>query len=64
MTTHPKFELKKSKNNKFYFNLTAKNGQVIATSEMYSTKSAAENGIRSTKENAPLADLEDQTSQS
>lgn len=63
MTTHPKFELKKSKNNKFFFNLTAKNGQVLATSELYSTKSAAENGIRSAKENAPLADLDDQTAQ-
>ncbi|MDA7950922.1 MAG: YegP family protein [Pirellulaceae bacterium] len=61
MASHPKFELKKSKNDQFYFNLTAKNGQVIATSEMYTTKDAAENGIRSVTENAPKAETEDQT---
>ena len=53
MASHPKFELKKSKNGQFFFNLTAVNGQVIATSEMYTTKDAAENGIRTVKENAP-----------
>ena len=61
MAKHPKFELKKSKNDQFYFNLTAKNGQIIASSEMYTTKDAAENGIRSVKENAPEAETEDQT---
>ena len=61
MASHPKFELKKSKNGQFFFNLTAKNGQVIATSEMYTTKDAAENGIASVKENAPKAETEDQT---
>ena len=61
MASHPKFELKKSKNDQFYFNLTATNGQVIATSEMYTSKDAAENGIRSVKENAPKAETEDQT---
>ena len=29
-----KFELKKTKNSKFVFNLLARNGQVILTSEM------------------------------
>lgn len=53
---HPKFLIKQAKNGQFYFNLTAKNGQVIATSEMYTTKSACENGIASVKENAPEAD--------
>ena len=62
MASHPKFELKSSKNGQFYFNLTAKNGQVIATSEMYTTKAAAENGIASVQENAPNAETEDQTS--
>jgi uncharacterized protein len=61
MASHPKFELKKSKNGQFFFNLTAVNGQVIATSEMYTTKDAAENGIRSVKENAPKAEMEDMT---
>lgn len=61
MASHPKFELKKSKNGQFYFNLTASNGQVIATSEMYVSKDAAENGIASVKKNAPVAQTEDQT---
>lgn len=55
MATHPKFELKKSKNDQFFFRLTAKNGQVIARSEMYTTRAAAENGIDSVKTNAPIA---------
>jgi len=58
---HPSFVLKKAKNDQFYFVLTAKNGQVIAQSEMYTTKDAAENGIRSVKENAPEANIDDQS---
>ena len=58
---HPSFILKKAKNDQFYFVLTAKNGQIIAQSEMYTTKDAAENGIRSVKENAPTADTDDQS---
>ena len=48
-----KFELKKSKNDKFYFNLLAGNGQVILQSEMYESKASAQNGIESVKKNAP-----------
>jgi len=58
---HPQFTLKTAKNGQFYFNLTAKNGQVIASSEMYTTRAAAENGIESVKTNAPQAEIEDQT---
>lgn len=47
-----KFELKTAKNGKFFFNLKASNGQIILSSEMYETKSAAENGIESVKKNA------------
>ena len=46
-----KFELKKSKNDKFYFSLHAGNGQVILTSEMYEAKASAVNGIESVKKN-------------
>ncbi len=46
------FELKKTKDNKFAFNLKAGNGEIILTSETYSTKSAAQNGIDSVKANA------------
>ena len=49
-----KYELKKSVNGKFHFNLKAGNGEVILSSEMYEGKPAAENGIQSVKTNAPL----------
>jgi uncharacterized protein YegP (UPF0339 family) len=48
-----KFELKIASNGKFFFNLKASNGQVILSSEMYESKSAAENGIASVKHNSP-----------
>lgn len=47
-----KFELKKSKNDKFYFSLLAGNGQKILGSEMYESKASAVNGIESVKKNA------------
>lgn len=47
-----KFELKTSANGKFHFNLKAGNGQIILSSEMYESRSAAENGIESVKKNA------------
>ncbi|MEZ5607776.1 MAG: YegP family protein [Burkholderiaceae bacterium] len=46
-----KFELRKSKNGKFYFNLLASNGQVILGSEMYESKASAANGIESVRKN-------------
>ena len=39
------------------FNLVAGNGEVIATSEVYSTDKACENGIESVKKNAPEAQV-------
>jgi uncharacterized protein len=47
-----KFEIKKSANGKFHFNLKAGNGQIILSSEMYETRSAAESGIASVQKNA------------
>ena len=43
------------------FDLKAGNGEVIATSEVYNSKSACKNGIESVRRNAPVAALEDQT---
>ncbi len=43
------------------FNLLAGNGQVIGTSQTYSSMDACKNGIESVKENAPIAPIEDQT---
>lgn len=47
-----KFEISKRKNGEFQFNLKASNGQVILTSEGYTTKSACQNGVESVKKNA------------
>ncbi len=47
-----KFEIKKSTNGKFHFNLKAGNGQVILSGEMYETRGACENGIESVRKNA------------
>ena len=46
-----------SKNGSPYFNLKASNGQVIGTSETYSSSGAMETGIASVKANAPLAEV-------
>ena len=46
------FEIKKAKDDQFYFRLKASNGQVILTSEMYQAKASAMNGIESVKKNA------------
>ena len=43
------------------FDLKAGNGEVIATSEVYTTEDACRNGIASVQKNAPVADVEDQT---
>lgn len=47
-----KFEIVKRKNGEFQFNLKAANGQVILTSEGYTTKSNCQNGIDSVMKNA------------
>lgn len=47
-----KFEIKTRKNGEFQFDLKAGNGQVILTSEGYTTKSNCLNGIESVKKNS------------
>lgn len=44
---------------KYYFVLKAKNGETIATSELYATKQACKKGIRAVKMTwfAPIVDL-------
>ena len=51
----------KKVNTGIMFNLKADNGQVIATSEVYTTAASCKNGIASVRKNAPIAALEDQT---
>ena len=43
------------------FDIKAGNGEVIATSEVYTSEAACKNGIESVRKNATLAKLEDQT---
>lgn len=47
-----KFEVKTDNSGEFRFNLKAANGQVILSSEGYTTKAACENGIESVKKNS------------
>lgn len=47
-----KFIIKKRTNGEFQFNLKASNGQIILTSEGYSSKSGCQNGIDSVKTNS------------
>ena len=48
------FLVTKRKNDEFQFVLNASNGQVILTSEGYTTKAACENGISSVKKNSQI----------
>ena len=43
------------------FDLKAGNGEVIATSEVYTTEDACRKGVASVQRNAPVAAVEDQT---
>jgi uncharacterized protein YegP (UPF0339 family) len=55
-----KFVIKDAKNG-VKFNLKAGNGEIIATSEVYSSMDACKKGIESVRRNAPKAAIEDQT---
>ncbi|MBO4652522.1 MAG: YegP family protein [Lachnospiraceae bacterium] len=55
-----KFVIKTTKSG-FRFNLKASNGEIIATSEIYSALDTCKNGIASVQKNAPIAPIEDQT---
>ncbi len=54
---HPKFEVYTDKAGEFRFRLKARNGEVIAVSEGYTSKSGCLNGIESVKKNAPEAEV-------
>ena len=49
-----KFVITLRKNGEFQFNLKATNGQVILTSEGYTSKAACMNGIESVKKNSQV----------
>ena len=56
---NPKFELYKNDAGSFYFRLKASNGEIIASSQAYTAKASAKNGIRSLKENVLAAEIID-----
>ena len=56
-----RFEIKKAKDGRYVFNLYAPNHIIVATSQVYSTSSAAVNGIQSIMANAEKAPIEDNT---
>ncbi len=51
------FERKIAKDDSFYFNLKAANGEIIGTSEMYKSKGSVETGIASVRSTAPTAQI-------
>ena len=55
-----KFVVRKT-NTGVKFDLKAGNGEVIATSEVYTSEAACKNGVESVKKNAPVAAVENQT---
>ncbi len=56
-----RYERNETKSGGYMFNLKASNGQVIGTSESYTSATARDNGIESVKRNAPDARVEDLT---
>lgn len=53
------FDRRTAKDGSPYFVLVAKNKEIIGKSEMYTSKAAMENGIKSVKSNAPDAPVVD-----
>lgn len=56
--TNPKFELYQDKHGTYRFRLKARNGEIIAVSEIYSAKAGCLNGIESVRRNAADASIE------
>ncbi|WP_091688150.1 MULTISPECIES: YegP family protein [Methanococcoides] len=52
-----KFEIYTDKSGKYRFRLKARNGEIIATGQGYSTKAGCLNGIESVKNNAMDAEI-------
>lgn len=51
----------KEKNGKYSFRLKASNGEIIAASQTYKSLQTCKAGIQSVRNNAPVANVEDQT---
>ena len=55
------FEIKRTTDGRYMFNVRAANTQIIASSQIYSSMAACRNGIDSVGANAPIAAIEDHT---
>ncbi len=56
-----RFDRKTAKDGSAYFVIKAKNGEIIGKSQMYSSASGMENGIKSVAKSAPDATVLDRT---
>ncbi len=56
-----KFVLKKGSTGKFRFSLVAANGEIVATSETYESKSGPKSGIEAVRRAAASAEVVDET---
>lgn len=56
-----KYVITKSPKGKYHFNLVAKNGEIILSSQMYMARKGAVKGINSIAKNAGIAPIEDRT---
>ena len=56
-----RYQRKRSSDGQFMFNLLAANGQVIGTSERYTTEAGRDRGIEAVKRHAPVASIKDDT---
>lgn len=54
---YPKFEIYRNISGEFYFRLRSATGEIIATSESYTTKGACIKGIKSIGKNAPECEI-------
>jgi len=54
-----RYDRRNSTNGQFYFVLKANNGEIIGTSETYTTSASRENGIEAVKRVGPIAPIDD-----
>ncbi|MGV6858744.1 MAG: YegP family protein [bacterium] len=55
-----RYEMKESKNGKFFFNLKAANGQAVATSMLFASAADRDKAVAELKGSAPAAEVDDQ----
>jgi len=56
-----KFVIRKGASGQYHFNLVSTNGEVVATSETYTSKQSCQQGIEAVRRLAADATVEDQT---